>query len=147
MKETKVTKAPKRLYHLSLHNHDNEWFKPRVPLSIADCYNEDNKTKRVCFSTSICRAFFAINFDGDYQTLYVHVPLDIDKITERGKLCIPSSKQVFDVDATHEHWIKCKVMLRCIGKIRIGYKVTLLREKFKFKWIERYDIREKKRIS
>lgn len=140
MQETRATKTPKKLYHLSLYNHNNEWFKPRVPLSVADKMSEDDKIRRVCFSTSISRAFYAISFDGSYQTLYVHIPLNLDKIVSKGKLCIPTEKQVFDVGTTKEHWIKCKVKLRCIGKIRIGYKTSLFDEKFKFKWLEKYDI-------
>lgn len=143
MEEKRIFKPPKKLYHLSHENHDNEWFKPRVPDSIAysytnSSYNEDDKTKRVCFSTSISRAFFAINFDGHYETLYVHIPLNVDEIAKKGKLCIPTEKQVFDVYTTNERWIKCKVRLKCIGKIRIGYKTDMFSEKFSFKWIEKY---------
>lgn len=58
MKEKRILKIPKKLYHLSELNHDDEWFKPRVPESICDDGLEDDKIKRVCFSSSICGAFF-----------------------------------------------------------------------------------------
>lgn len=66
MKKGKViSKCPKNLYHLSETNHDGEWFYPRVPESICKEMGEDDSTKRVCFSSSICGAFFAISFYGD----------------------------------------------------------------------------------
>lgn len=69
MKEKRIYNPPKRLIHLSEENHNGEWFKPRVPGSIViNCgygeNNEDDTIKRVCFSSSITGAFYAISFDG-----------------------------------------------------------------------------------
>lgn len=138
MKEKRVFNPPKNLYHLSTENHDGEWFKPRVPESICDDGLEDDKIKRVCFSPSICGAFFAISFFGDRQILYVHVPVDLENIAKSGKLCKPTEEQVYDVLYTKEHWIKKKVKLKCIGKITIGYKTRLCDTKFSWKWLEKY---------
>lgn len=144
MIEKVITKIPKHLYHLSDKNNDGVWFKPRIPESIAidmsgfgDEY-EDTHTKRVCFSTSISKAFFAISFDGSPEELYVHIPENLDKIVERRKLCKPTEEQVFDVSTTNEHWIKCKVKMKCIGKIKIRYRSYWGVVKTSFKWIEKY---------
>ena len=145
MKEKRIYNPPKRLIHLSEENHNGEWFKPRVPYSIAwngfgDEDNEDDTIRRVCFSSSITGAFYAISFNGDREKLYVHVPENIDDIARRGKLCKPTEYQVFDVDYTDEYWIKCKVKMKCIGYITIGYTPSIYtnRPSCKFKWIEKY---------
>lgn len=146
MKEKRILIPPKRLIHLSEENHDGEWFKPRVPYSVCtlccDPEDQENDTiKRVCFSTSITGAFYAINFNGDPQKLYVHIPENIDDIAKRGKLCKPTEEQVFDADYTDEYWVKCKVKMKCIGYIYITYKPHWLynRPPCKFKWIEKYE--------
>lgn len=143
MKEKRITKKPKILYHLSTENHDGEWFKPRVPLSIyknlcgSSEHDEDDKTKRVCFSRYIRRAFFAISFDGIREHLYVHVPVGLDDIVRRGKLYKPTEEQVFDVSTTDEYWIKCTVKMKCIGKISIAYSGFY--PKFKMYWMKRFN--------
>lgn len=138
MKEKRILKPPKRLFHLSEINHDGEWFKPRVPESICLDGLEDDKIKRVCFSSSISGAFFAISPFGDRQKLYVHVPVGIENIAKSGKLCKPTEEQVYDVSTTNEFWIKKKVKLKCIGKISIGFKTNIYCTKINFKWIEKY---------
>ena len=138
MKEKRIYNPPKMLYHLSSENHDRKWFKPRVPESICSDEHEDNKTKRVCFSSSICGAFFAISFFGDRKKLYVHIPVGLEEIAKSGKLCKPTQEQVFDALCTKEYWIKKKVKLKCIGRISIGYKTKLCNTKFSFKWLEKY---------
>lgn len=138
MLEKRIYKAPKRLIHLSDENHDGEIFKPRVPDSIVVSEHEDDHTRRICFSDSISRAFLAINFKGNYQKLYVHVPVGIEEIVRRGKLCKPTKEQVFDADFTNEYWIKCNVRLKCIGRIYIGYSSHLTDISIRFKWLERY---------
>lgn len=133
MKEKRITKKPKILYHLSTENHDGEWFKPRVPLSIyknsyrSSEHDEDDKIRRVCFSRYIRRAFYAISFDGLREHLYVHVPVGLDEIVRRGKLYKP----------TDEYWIKCRVKMKCIGKISITYSGFY--PKFKVYWMKRFD--------
>lgn len=142
MKEKIITKCPKRLIHLSEENHDGEWFKPRVPDSCVEFgpNREDNTVKRICFSGSITGAFYAINFNGDRQKLYVHVPENIDDIVKRRKLCKPSEEQVFDVNYCDEYWIKCKVKMKCIGYISISYSPNYYenRPKVRFNYIEKY---------
>lgn len=142
MVEKVITKCPKRLFHLSEENHDGEYFKPRIPESIIDFgeNKEDDKVRRVCFSNSISGAFFAINFRGGYEKLYVHVPENIEDIVRRRKLCKPSKEQVYDVDYCGEYWVKCKVKLKCIGYIWIGYQdhYAYWRPKVHFRYIEKY---------
>lgn len=144
MLEKVVTKCPKRLFHLSEENHDGEYFKPRIPESIIDFgeNKEDDKVRRVCFSNSISGAYFAINFNGGYEKLYVHVPENLEDIVRRGKLCIPTDEQVYDVHYCGEHWVKCKVKLKCIGYIKIGYNLHNFyrynKPKVHFKYLERY---------
>lgn len=138
MKEKRIYNPPKALYHLSPENHDGEWFKPRVPYSICEDEHEDNKTRRVCFSSTICGAFFAISFFGYRQRLYVHVPVGLEEIAKSGKLCKPTKEQVFDASVTNEYWIKRKVKLKCLGYISIAYKSNGFDTKFNFKWLEKY---------
>lgn len=139
MKEKIIHNLPKTLFHLSEYNHDGEWFYPRVPGSICKEKDEDDKTKRVCFSSTMRGAFYAISPFGDRQNLYVHIPLEIENICSEGNLVKPSQKQVFDVLKTKEHWIKTKVKLKCIGRISIKYKENIFGIKFYLKWIERYE--------
>lgn len=144
MLEKVITKCPKRLFHLSEENHDGEYFKPRIPESIIDCgeNKEDDKVRRVCFSNSISGAYFAINFDGGYNKLYVHVPENLEDIVRRRKLCIPTDEQVYDAHYCGEYWVKCKVKLKCIGYIKIGYNLHKFcrynKPKVHFKYLERY---------
>lgn len=146
MKEKRILKCPKKLIHLSEENHDGEWFKPRVPQSLVINAlnpedNEDENTRRVCFSGSITGAFYAISFDGKWQKLYVHVPENIEDIVRRGKLYKPSEEQVFDVNYTDEYWIKCKVKMKCIGYISINYTPVWWtnRPSVKFKYLKRFE--------
>lgn len=143
MKEKIIEKIPKRLFHLSEENHDGEWFRPRIPESIIEYgeNKEDDKVKRICFSTSITGAFYAINFDGHWQKLYIHVPENIEDIVRRRKLCKPTEDQVFDVNYCDEYWVKCKVKLKCIGYISISYHMNFLenRPKVKFKYIKKFN--------
>lgn len=136
MKGNIIKNPPKKLFHLSEVNHDGEWFYPRIPKSVCLDAKEDNRTKRVCFSSTICGAFFAISFFGDRQKLYVHTPCNLDKIYKKGKLYKPTEKQVFDAPYTREYWIKSRVKLRCIGLISIKYKETIFGTKFYFKWLK-----------
>lgn len=146
MEEKRIYNPPKKLIHLSEDNHNGEWFKPRIPCSVYKSYgfnaedDEDCVTRRVCFSGSITGAFYAINFNGEREKLYVHVPENIDDIARRGKLCKPTENQVFDVNYTDEYWVKCKVKMKCIGYITIGYTPSIYtnRPLCKFKWIEKY---------
>lgn len=140
MKKGKViSKCPKNLYHLSETNHDGEWFYPRVPESICKEMGEDDRTKRVCFSSSICGAFFAISFYGDRKRLYVHIPCGIDSIVDAGKLYKPTEEQVWDSSVTKEYWIRKKVKVKCIEIVSIAYRASIYGTKFSLKWIKKFD--------
>ena len=134
-----------KLYHLSTVNHDGETFIPRVPL---DAYYggeyENRTTKRVCFSKTITGACLALNFYGGYDVMYVHVPCDIDSINPK-KIYETTNDDVFDGEFCEEVWIKQKVKVKCIGKIRVGYNeydyhdFRKWRPKVHFKYLERYE--------
>lgn len=120
-------------YHVSSDNQDDKKFKPRIP----DCRmdEEDGKTKRVCFSTSILGCLYAIsaiNYMNTDKIFYVHVPYNY-----KGKIHKPTIKQVPDVRITREKWFLNQVRLKCIGKIKIQ---TTLKKKMgvTFKWVEKY---------
>ena len=139
MIEKRVDKIPSRLIHLSEVNHDGEIFRPRIPESIATHENEDDKVKRVCFSGSISGAFRAIDFYGYYHNFYVHVPVGIEDIVRRGKLCKPTIKQVYDVESTDEYWIKCNVKLKCIGVVCFQDRnYHSYSDSIRFRWLEKF---------
>lgn len=125
------------LYHLSEDNHHNEVFFPRIPHSVMDEADmEDQKTKRICFSTTLSGAYRAIQFRyDDVLELYVHVPYNQDV-----KYYRPTEKQVYDCKFTNEIWVKRKVKMKCIGKIKAYYKKDYFhwRPKVYIKWIEKY---------
>lgn len=133
-----------KFFHLSETNHNGEIFRPRVPNSVMtdeQCRPiEDTRTKRICFSKTITGAFYSINFNGGYQTLYVHVPENIDEIVSKGKVVIPTEKQVYDGDYCDEVWVRCPVKMKCIGKVSIGYRLSWIdnRPRVHWKWIKRY---------
>ena len=140
---SKSRKRPNKLYHLSDECHNGKTFRPRVPNAyIFDNENgeiEDIKTKRICFSTTISGAFTAINFNGKSEILYLHVPEDISSIPD-DKIVIPTNEQVWDAEFTREVWVKCKVKLKCIGKVRLSYTPSLYtwRPHVNIKWLEKY---------
>lgn len=125
------------LYHLSEINHNNKIFTPRVPHSIMDDEEkEDQKTKRICFSTTISGAYRAIQFHpNDKMELYVHVPYN-DNI----RYYRPTEQQVYDCKFTNEVWVKHKTKMKCIGKIKAYFIKDYFhwRPKVRFKWIEKY---------
>lgn len=130
------------LYHLSESNHEGEVFIPRVPLSTAYALNgeivEDVDSKRVCFSTTISGAYRAIQFNsGKWLELYVHVPY-----RKNIKFYRPTEDEVYDCKFTNEVWVRRKVKMKCIGKIRAKYDYNICSRQFrpnvKIKWIEKY---------
>lgn len=126
------------LYHLSEINYNNETFYPRVPLSIIDDEEmEDQKTKRVCFSTTLSGAYRAIQFSpNEVMELYVHVPYNSNI-----KYYRPTEEQVYDCYFTNEVWVKRKVKIKCIGKIRAYYRDSDFRHwrpTVRILWIEKY---------
>ena len=139
----KRVKHPINLYHISLRNHNNETFHPRIPY----VYNndEDDTIRRVCFSSTISGAYRAVTFnDTCGEVCYVHIPVNIDTIIKKGGVYKPSVNLVWDADFTGEYWVRRPVKLKCIGKAKFYYKEWNgfsgpWRPKVKFKWIEKYD--------
>jgi coproporphyrinogen III oxidase-like Fe-S oxidoreductase len=126
------------LYHLSEINHNNEVFHPRVPYSIMDNEEyEGQKTKRICFSTTLSGAFRAIQFrPNESMELYVHIPYN-----DNVKYYCPTESQVYDCKFTNEVWVRRKTKMKCIGEIRAYYKNSDFRHwrpKVRVKWLEKY---------
>ena len=122
-------------YHLSAISLSNTLLKPRVPESIMDCF-EDNKTKRICFSTSITGCIKAItccNYPFASEEFYVYKPINYT-----GKIVNPSEEQVCDVKLTREKWFTDKVNIQCIGKIKAYGLNHFNRKMIKWYWIEKY---------
>ena len=139
----RIAKKKIKLYHLSETNCDGKTFKPRVPESICDDPElENQKVKRVCFSSSLSGAYRAISDVVGYEDiLYVHIPENIDEIISNNKLIKPSEDDVFDVHETGEYWITQKVKLKCIGvaKFKSDYDwFDNEKENIKFRWIEKF---------
>ena len=142
------------LYHLSSNNLDGKTISPSIP----DNYftkngYEDNKTKRVCFSTSIdgCLRGLSQNLTG--KEFYVHIPIDNFDYYK------PSTKEVPDSKITGEVWIKNTVQVKCIGKIRVigdtgddglpfkyGNHIAELYD-WNFEWIDKYNITNESYIT
>ena len=103
-------------YIVSDKNLDGKTLSPRVPNNFMTKNGfEENKTPRVCASTSIdgCLKGLSRNLKG--EVLYIH---SIDpSITE--KPYKPSIKEVPDSRITNEVWFKKPVKLKCIGKIKV----------------------------
>jgi len=104
-----------RLYHISEENQNNKVFKPRIPISALDSEFEDNRTKRICFASSMSGAYKAIDYGMYNATYYVHVPIGLDSIVKREKLYRPDEKEVIDCKTTGEYWVLSNVKLKCIG--------------------------------
>ena len=141
-------KEIKKLYHFSERNHNGEVFLPRIPENVImskygeDSELEEHETKRVCFSKTISGAFLAINFDGAYEELYLHVPENIGAISQEN-IVVPTEEQVWDGEYTREVWVTEPVKMKCIGKVHIGYNLANMtwrqwRPSVKFRWIEKY---------
>ena len=110
----KPMKYPARLIHLSTDNLDGRTLTPRVPASRLD--NEDDTTKRVCFSSSIPGARRALGHSGEDEH-FVHVP---DCPMTELKPVRPTSEQVEDAMRNREWWVTRPVRLKCIGKVRFS---------------------------
>lgn len=106
---------------------DSDWNETVISPRIPDNYMtqngyEDNKTPRVCFSTSISKALRALSQKCTGMELYVYTP---DKPCGRNtspyqyKCVTPTKEQVPDVDITEERWILTPVVLYKVGKIRV----------------------------
>lgn len=119
-----------QIYHLSKEYLDGKSLKPRIPSNTM--WGEDRRHKRVCFSTSIVGCIRALpSAHGEY---FVYVP------EKRGdtKVFVPSMDEVPDVKWTREKWVRKKVKVRCIGKLKVLNNPVYDSEKFTFRWLEEY---------
>ena len=102
------------IYHLSEINLNNKVFTPKVPSNflVKNGY-EDNKTKRICFSTTIDGCLRAMSQNLKDKKLYVHIP---DK---KYKIYKPTIDEVPDSKITNEVWILEPVKMKCVGIIQV----------------------------
>ena len=135
-----------KVYHLSQTNLDGKTIRPTVPSNYMTKNGyEDDKTKRVCFATSIdgCLRGLSLNCEG--MKLFVHVPDGNYNIYK------PSNKEVPDASITGEVWIKKAVKMKCIGQIYVigdkgedgipykyGDKTAELYD-WEWKWIDKFN--------
>lgn len=140
-----------KFYFISQHGDWNESvIHPRVPSNFMTKNGyEENKTPRVCFSTSIDSCLRALSQNVNGKEFYVYNP----EISSKHTVYKPTQKEVPDAKVTNEHWILQPVTLHCIGKIRVtGEKGNGIPYKYgdknqytaelydwKWKWIEKYD--------
>lgn len=141
-KSLKRIKHCKKLYHISIDNHNGEVFHPRVPDNFGN--EEDYTMNRVCFSSTISGAYRAITFEDTYgEECYIHIPENIESIVKRGGLYKPDENLVWDSYFTNEYWVRRPVKMKCIGKAKFYYKnkskiLGTWRPRVIFKWIEKY---------
>lgn len=112
---TKKKKDDKlNLFFVSEHGDYNETIlQPKIPNNYMTQNGfEDNKTPRVCFSTSIDGCLIALSQNITNKEFYVYQPVG------KHKVIVPTEKQVPDVKITKERWICEPVELTCIGKIK-----------------------------
>ena len=103
-----------KIYFLSESNMDEKTLLPRIPSNYMTKNGyEESKTPRVCFSTSIDGSLMGLSQNLKGKELYVHIPESEVNIYK------PSIKQVPDCKLTGEVWVKNKVTIRCIGKIKV----------------------------
>lgn len=140
-----------KFYFISQHGDWNESvIHPRVPSNFMTKNGyEENKTPRVCFSTSIDGCLRALSQNVNGKEFYIYNP----EISSKHTVYKPTQKEVPDAKVTNEHWILQPVTLYCIGKIRVtGEKGNGIPYKYgdknqytaelydwKWKWIEKYD--------
>lgn len=116
---------------------------------------ENWRIKRICVAPTIDGALTSL-CSSDSQPFgkhfYVHVPdIDIQKFILKEKIYTPTKKQIPDVEATGEMWLKVPVKMKCIGEIEIvsispeeifyedddNQKIPL--DRFVWKWIWQND--------
>lgn len=103
-----------KYFFLSKTSMDDEVLIPRIPDNFMTKNGyEDNTTPRVCFSKSIDGALTALSRNLEGEELFVHIP------DESHNIYNPTIKEVPDKNITDEVWIKEKVNVRMIGKIKV----------------------------
>lgn len=102
------------LYFISKDRLDeSEIIHPRIPDDYMTQHGyEDNKTPRVCFSTSIDGCLTALGMNVSNQKFYVYHPIS------DAKVITPTEEQVPDASITKERWICEPVQLHYIGAIK-----------------------------
>lgn len=104
----------KQLFFISDKDMDGEILQPRLPKNYFTKNGfEDNKTKRVCFCTSIDKCLMALSMNCKNKIYYVHQPIGDYNIIS------PSTKDVPDSKITGEKWILDPVKIKCISKIKV----------------------------
>lgn len=97
-------------FFISRKNHDNKILNPRIPKNRLP--SEDEKTARICVSTSITGCLAAVQGLKEGNTVYIHT-------CESNEIIQPTKDQVPDVYFTGEIWITESVQMELIGKIKI----------------------------
>ena len=132
-------------YYFVSESSDIKSMVPRIPDNYMTRHRyEDSKTPRVCFAPSINSCLMALSQKCTGMELYVYIPDGNYEIYH------PSVSQVPDVNITGEVWIKSKVRVKKIGKIKVigdkgldghpyryGNKTAELYD-WDWKWIEKY---------
>lgn len=130
------------LYHLSEDDHPvGTVYSPRVPDNYMTQKGlEDNKTPRVCFSTTILGALKGINGDLTGKKFFIYVPRDIEDI----KIMYPTDDIVPDARDMGEVWVTSDVTLLQVGKLEVlSYELVdvetadglVKREMYEWKWM------------
>lgn len=96
----------------------SDWGENVISPRIPDNYMtqngfEDNKTPRVCFSTSVSKALRALSQKCSGMELYVYT------VDDGYKVITPTVSQVPDVELTDERWICKPCALYRVGKIKV----------------------------
>lgn len=99
-----------RYFFISRRSHDNKILKPRIPKNRMP--SEDDKTPRICVSTSIAGCLAAVQGLKEGNTVYIHT-------CTSEAIIQPTNDQVPDIFFTGEVWITESVEMELIGKIKI----------------------------
>ena len=102
------------LFFLSERNLNGNILTPQIPRNFfTENGFEDNKTRRVCFASSIDACLMSLSMECRNKEFYVHVPVG------NYRIYYPTVNQVPDVQFTGEKWICEPVEVECIGKIKV----------------------------
>lgn len=136
------------IYRLSKSNLHDHVLSPYIPINFFTSHGyEDNRTKRLCFATSIDGCLTAMSQNLKDQDLYVHIPVG------NYKIYIPTKDEVPDCELTGERWITHMVKVECIGKIKVSTSKDEpldyiysdkngITYRWNYKWLEKYDYDE-----
>lgn len=99
-------------FFISRKNHDNKTLNPRIPKNRMP--SEDDKTARICVSTSIAGCLAAVQGLKEGNIVYIHT-------CKSNQVIQPTKDLVPDVFFTGEIWITEPVQMYLIGKIKITH--------------------------